>query len=70
MSFSKDVKKEILDNKFASREQCLAFLCGLLYSSAEYEINDNNIEKFIINKNKMYIKLKPLYLLMATLRLI
>lgn len=48
MSFSKDVKKEILDNGFLSRERCLAFLCGLIYSSAEYEVSGANVSNFSI----------------------
>lgn len=44
MSFSKDVKKEILDNKFASKETTLAFLCGLMMASAEFEVSKNKIE--------------------------
>lgn len=43
MSFSKEVKKEILDNGFASPFMALAFLCGLFYSSAHFEINVNSI---------------------------
>ena len=48
MSFSKDVKKEVLDNGFNSKEHALAFLCGLIYSSAEYEVRDNEILNFVI----------------------
>ncbi|MBE7075201.1 MAG: DNA-binding protein WhiA [Clostridiales bacterium] len=48
MSFSKEVKKEILDNKFNSKERALAFLCGLVYSSAEYEVKDGKIINFVI----------------------
>ena len=48
MSFSKDVKKEVLNNGFTSKERALAFLCGLIYSSAEYEVVDNEIKNFVI----------------------
>lgn len=48
MSFSKDIKKEVLDNGFISKEHALAFLCGLIYSSAEYEVLDNCIVNFVI----------------------
>lgn len=48
MSFSKDVKREILNNGFESKESSLAFLCGLVYSSAEYEVVDNEIKNFVI----------------------
>lgn len=48
MSFSKDIKKEILDNGFTSKECRLAFLCGLIYSSAEYEVVENNVKNFVI----------------------
>lgn len=49
MSFSKDVKKEILDNGFVSAEKALAFLCGLVYSSVEYEVKDNKVCNFFIS---------------------
>jgi len=49
MSFSKDIKKEILNNGFQSKRERLAFLCGLIYSSAEYEVNDNKVENFLIS---------------------
>ncbi|MBQ9786042.1 MAG: DNA-binding protein WhiA [Clostridia bacterium] len=48
MSFSKDIKKEILDNGFNSKEHALAFLCGLIYSSAEYEVAEDKIKNFVI----------------------
>lgn len=48
MSFSKDIKKEVLDNGFNSKECALAFLCGLVYSSAEYEVADNKVKNFVI----------------------
>lgn len=48
MGFSKDVKKEILDNKFNSKEHALAFLCGLCYSSAEFEVVENEVQNFMI----------------------
>ena len=48
MSFSKDIKREVLDNGFSSKENALAFLCGLIYSSAEYEVSGNNIKNFVI----------------------
>jgi len=48
MSFSKDIKKEILENGFKSNSHCLAFLCGLVCSSAEYEVDDNKVKNFHI----------------------
>ena len=48
MSFSKEVKKEVLDNGFNSKECALAFLCGLIYSSAEYEVVGNEVINFVI----------------------
>lgn len=48
MSFSKDIKKEVLDNGFISKESRLAFLCGLIYSSAEYEVNGKEVINFVI----------------------
>lgn len=48
MSFSKDTKKEILENGFKSKEHCLAFLCGLVYSSAEYEVVEDSVKNFHI----------------------
>lgn len=48
MSFSKDVKKEILNNGFISKAHTLAFLCGLVYSSAEYEVVGSEIKNFVI----------------------
>ena len=48
MSFSKDVKIEILDNGFSSKENALAFLCGLIYSSAEYEVKGDEVLNFEI----------------------
>ena len=48
MSFSKDVKKEILNNGFLSKERALAFLCGLIYSSAEYEVQGEQVKNFVI----------------------
>ena len=48
MSFSKDVKMEILNNGFSSKENALAFLCGLIYSSAEYEVNGDEVLNFEI----------------------
>ncbi|MBQ7885138.1 MAG: DNA-binding protein WhiA [Clostridia bacterium] len=38
MSFSKDIKQEILSNKFKGKMQALAFLCGLCYSSASFDL--------------------------------
>lgn len=49
MSFSKEVKQEILDNGFNSETRARSFLCGLIYSSVEYEVNDNNISNFFIS---------------------
>ena len=49
MSFSKEVKKEILDNGFSSVTRALAFLCGLVYSSVEYEVEDGHICNFYIS---------------------
>ena len=48
MSFSKEIKLEILENGFKTDKQCLAFLCGLFYSSAEFEVNDNTVNNFHI----------------------
>ena len=48
MSFSKDVKKEVLNNGFEGNQRALAFLCGLVYSSAEYEVVGNQIKNFVI----------------------
>lgn len=48
MSFSKEVKREILNNGFKSKERAFAFLCGLVYSSAEYEVVDGEIKNFVI----------------------
>ena len=59
MSFSKDVKREILDNGFQGKSHCLAFLCGLIYSSAEYEVNGSNIINFVIPTDVDFI-LEPL----------
>ena len=49
MSFSKEVKKEILDNGFNKKEHAVAFLCGLIYSSAEYELKGDSVENFFIS---------------------
>ncbi len=49
MSFSKDVKKEILDNGFSSATRALSFLCGIIYSSAEYEVDGLKISNFFIS---------------------
>lgn len=48
MSFSKDIKKEILDNGFNQKENALAFLCGLIFSSAEYEVLGDIVKDFVI----------------------
>lgn len=48
MSFSKDIKKEIVDNGFKEKDSALAFLCGLVFSSAEYEVVGNEIKDFVI----------------------
>ena len=48
MSFSKEIKKEIMSNDLSSKEQALAFLCGLNFSSAEYLLNDKKIEGYKI----------------------
>lgn len=49
MSFSKEIKKEILQNGFSSKDNCLAFLCGLIYSSAEYEVLGGEVKNFSIS---------------------
>lgn len=49
MGFSKDVKLEILNSDFSDKQKSLAFLCGLIYSSAEYEVNDNKVEHLFIS---------------------
>ena len=48
MSFSKEIKKEILHNDFKSNSHLLSFLYGLFFSSAEFEVEDNNVKNFII----------------------
>lgn len=48
MSFSKDVKREILNNGFKSAQKALAFLCGLIYSSATYQIKNDDVCNFFI----------------------
>ena len=48
MSFSKEIKREILENGFKSNKHCLVFLCGLVFSSAEYEVIENNVSDFHI----------------------
>lgn len=59
MSFSKDIKKEILDNGFQGKSHCLAFLCGLIYSSAEYEVNGKEVLNFVIPTDVDFI-LEPM----------
>ena len=59
MSFSKDIKKEILENGFQGKSHCLAFLCGLIYSSAEYEVNGKEITNFVIPTDVNFI-LEPI----------
>ena len=48
MSFSRDIKKEILDNGFEDKQTGLSFLCGLIYSSAEYEVEESKVKNFVI----------------------
>ncbi len=48
MSFSKEIKREILNNGFSSKESNLAFLCGLIYSSAEYDVCGDEVKNFTI----------------------
>lgn len=48
MSFSRDIKKEILENGFEDKERALSFLCGLIYSSAEYEVVGEEVQNFVI----------------------
>ena len=48
MSFSRDIKKEILENGFEDKERALSFLCGLIYSSAEYEVVGEEVKDFVI----------------------
>lgn len=59
MSFSKEVKAEILRNGFESKKRGLAFLCGLVYSSAEYEVDGENIKNFVIPTDVDFL-LEPL----------
>lgn len=49
MSFSKDVKKEVLDNGFASANLALAFLCGLFDASSHFKIEGNDITECYIS---------------------
>lgn len=46
MSFSKEVKKEILNNGFKSAKSALAFLSGLTLSSAEFKMENGNLTNF------------------------
>jgi len=62
MSFSKDIKKEILENGFKGNASCLAFLCGLIYSSAEYEVNGIEVKNFVIPTDINFI-LEPLQII-------
>lgn len=48
MGFSRRVKDEILLKGFENNAQSLAFLCGLCYSSAEYEVEGNEVKNFFI----------------------
>lgn len=48
MSFSKDIKKEIIANDLISKKQVLAFLCGLNFSSAKYELKDDRVQNYRI----------------------
>lgn len=67
MSFSKDIKREVLDNGFVNKDRCLAFLCGLIYSSAEYEVECGAIKNFYITTdidfllNSLKVATKMLY---------
>ena len=60
MSFSKEIKREIMLNALSSKEQALAFLCGLNFSSAEYILQANNICDYKITTDieelELYIK--------------
>ena len=49
MGFSRNIKEEILNNGFFDAQHCLAFLCGLFYSSGEYEVEDNLVKNFCIS---------------------
>lgn len=49
MSFSKDVKKEILNNGFKSAQKALAFLCGIIYSCATIETEQNEVTNCYIS---------------------
>ncbi len=55
MSFSKEVKKEILNNGFKSEKSSLAFLCGLASSSAEYKIQDDNVCDFYFSTDLSFL---------------
>ncbi len=46
MSFSKEVKKEVLNNGFNSAKSALAFLCGLTLSSAEFKMENGELTSF------------------------
>lgn len=59
MSFSKDIKREILENGFTNDSCRLSFLCGLAQSSAEYEVCDNEVKNFTINTDLDFL---PQYL--------
>ena len=48
MSFSKEIKREIMSNALFSKEQALAFLCGLNFSSAHFELNENSVKNYKI----------------------
>lgn len=41
MSFSKDIKQEILNGEFKGKQKALAFLCGLVYSSADFVLTED-----------------------------
>ena len=59
MSFSKDIKREILENGFTNDSCRLSFLRGLTQSSAEYEVCDNEVKNFTINTDLDFL---PQYL--------
>lgn len=48
MSFSKEIKKEIMLNEISSKEQALAFLCGLNFSSASFDIDGTTLKNYKI----------------------
>lgn len=56
MSFSKEIKREIMSNELNSKEQALAFLCGLNFSSAEYVLNENKITDYKITTDNLELE--------------